>query len=98
MKDNAMLLTRNPDVCFAQIQPDEIIILNSTDNCFYQLNESAVDLWLALDEPSNLDMLSKKLAAKYKLPHEAYEQDVLEWVTDMQHKGLIKNFPAANIA
>jgi hypothetical protein len=89
MNDLPLLVMRNPEACFTQVPPDEIVVLNSVDNNFYCLNESAVDLWLALEEPKTPLALTQTLIEKYADPNEAYEQDVCEWIDDMKKKGLV---------
>jgi hypothetical protein len=89
MNNLASFVMRNPDACFTYIPPDEIVVLNSEDHCFYCLNESAVDLWLALETPQTSLALAQALIDKYEGEDGVYEQDVLEWIDDMKEKGLL---------
>ena len=83
------IIGRNPQVCFTQINSDEIVILNPADENFYHLNESAVDLWLSLETPKTPSELTHLLAEKYTGKHGDYLQDVMEWIEDNRQKGLL---------
>ncbi len=80
---------RNPQVCYTQINKDEIVVLNFVDENFYHLNESAVDLWLSLEAPRTVFELAQMLAEKYAGHPETYQQDVIEWIEDTLQKGLL---------
>jgi hypothetical protein len=84
------LIVREPAVCFSQINDEEIVVLNTMEEIFYHLNETAVDLWLSLESPKSVLELSQVLAEKYLEPIENYQQDVWEWVLATQEKGLLK--------
>lgn len=83
------VIEREPLVCFTQIGDHDIVVLNSIDDQFYHLNESAVDLWLALDCPQTVLALSQILTQKYCEPLETYHSDILEWIEDNKQKGLL---------
>ena len=84
-----LLIGRSPEVCYTQINHDEIVVLNPIDGNFYHLNESAVDLWLFLDIPKTPAALAQMLADKYMGQIKGYQQDVKEWVEDTRQKGLL---------
>lgn len=83
------IIERDPQVCFTQINLDEIVILNPVDENFYHLNESAVDLWLALDTPKCVLELAGILSEKYDGHPDEYQNDVVEWIEDTIEKGLL---------
>ncbi len=83
------IIKRDPQVCFTQINADEIVILNPVNENFYHLNESAVDLWLSLDTPKKILELAHVLAKKYDGHSEDYQHDVQEWIEDSIEKGLL---------
>lgn len=83
------IIGRDPQVCFTQINSDEIVILNPVDENFYHLNESAVDLWLSLDTPKQVLELAQILSGKYNGYPEDYQNDLLEWIEDTVEKGLL---------
>lgn len=83
------LIGRHPDACYTQIGDDEIVILSPVDSDFYHLNNSAVDLWLALDNSKTVLELTQVLSRKYLGDATDYHQDVLEWVNSTHQKGLL---------
>lgn len=84
------LIERDPQICFTQINSAEIVLLNPVDENFYQLNGSAVDLWLSLETPKTVLELAQILAEKYAgHPFETYQQDVMEWIDDTKQKGFL---------
>lgn len=89
MNHLASVITRDPQVCFTQINDNEIVILHSIDENFYHLNESAVDLWLSLEVPKQVVELTHILAQKYSGCAEDYQNDVMEWVEETMQKGLV---------
>ncbi|MCR9192013.1 MAG: PqqD family protein [Gammaproteobacteria bacterium] len=96
MNHTRSLIGRDPQVCYTQINPDEIVILNPVEETFYHLNESAVDLWLSLETPKTLLELAQMLAEKYSGHSEKYQQDVIEWVEETQQQGLLINIDQTN--
>lgn len=89
MKSLEYIVERDPQVCFTQINNDEIVILNPIDENFYHLNESAVDLWLSLDTPKRILELTQMLSGKYNGYPKDYQNDVVKWVEDAVKKGLL---------
>lgn len=83
------VIRRDPQVCFTQINSDEIVILNPVDGNFYHLNESAVDLWLSLEAPKTPLELAQMLAKKYAGYPEDYQNDIKEWIDDTTRNGLL---------
>lgn len=83
------VIRRDPQVCFTQINSDEIVILNPVDGNFYHLNKSAVDLWLSLEAPKTPLELAQILAEKYEGHPEDYQSDVKEWMEETAQKGLL---------
>ncbi len=79
---------RNTKACYTHIH-DEIVILSPTDDNLYHFNGSAVDLWLFLETPKTVLELAQMLAEKYSGPSDAYQQDVMEWITDTLQRGLL---------
>jgi hypothetical protein len=90
MTASTTVIQRAPEVCFTQINADEIVILNPDDEQFYHLNASGVDLWLSLETPKPIVTLATVLAEKYHGEPKQYETDVAEWVDDTLNKGLIR--------
>lgn len=91
------IIGRDPHVCYTQISHDEIVILNPTDENFYHLNNSAVDLWLSLETPKTALELTQILAEKYAGHPEIYQQDVIEWIEDARQKGLLTIVDSINV-
>ena len=90
MNDISFLIGRDSSTCYTQINNGEIVVLNFIDENFYQLNESAVDLWLSLETPKTVLELAQMLTEKYVgHPLEACQQDVMEWIEDTRQKGLL---------
>lgn len=78
-----------PNVCFTQINSDEIVVLHPLNEEFYHLNATAVLLWLALAEPKSIHELTEVLSKEYQGSPKFYENDVREWIDDNLTKGLI---------
>lgn len=84
-----MWVKRSPDVCFTQLNHQEVVILNSKENLFYQLNESAIDIWLSLETPKTIKYLIDMLSNKYEGTFEQFREDVCSWLNISHEKGII---------
>lgn len=58
-------------------------------NGYIEINESAADLWMKLQEPSRLDELEQVLEQKYGISHETAVQDVLDFISLLKENNMV---------
>lgn len=68
----------------------EEVILNLVDGTYYGLNETGSDLWRRLETPCRVDDLCADLADQYDVDEDALARDVLDLLTEMQERGLVR--------
>jgi hypothetical protein len=74
---------------FAQEIDDETIILDSTTQEYFSLNEIGKVIWSLLAENKNLEQIKEEMLEMYEVPEEQLEKDVLNFLQALEQKGLI---------
>lgn len=74
---------------FAQEIDDETIILDSTTQEYFSLNEIGKVIWSLLAENKNLEQIKEEMLEMYEVPEEQLEKDVLNFFQALEQKGLI---------
>ncbi|WP_368029613.1 PqqD family protein [Arcobacter sp. s6] len=74
---------------FAQEIDDETIILDSTTQEYFSLNEIGKVIWSLLSENKNLEQIKEEMLEMYEVPEEQLEKDVLNFLQALEQKGLI---------
>jgi hypothetical protein len=75
---------------FAQEIDDETIILDSTTQEYFSLNEIGKVIWSLLEEKNNLEEIKAEMLEMYEVPQEQIEKDLLNFIQALEQKGLIK--------
>jgi hypothetical protein len=75
---------------FAQEIDDETIILDSTTQEYFSLNEIGKVIWSLLEEKNNLEEIKAEMLDMYEVPEEQIEKDLLNFIQALEQKGLIK--------
>lgn len=85
----SLVIQRDDYASYTQLDNEIVILAQHNHGEFYLFNETAADLWLALEAPKSVLELAQILAKKYLGTPEDYLQDVLEWLDDTRLKGLL---------
>lgn len=68
----------------------EEIILDLDDGTYYGLNEVGADVWALLDSPCRVTDICGDLYEHYDVEREVLERDVVELLSEMYERGLIR--------
>jgi len=69
---------------------DETVTMDVNQGRYYGLNRTACRLWELMSEPVAVRGLCDKLAAEFAVSPEQCERDVLNFVKDLQTRGLVQ--------
>jgi hypothetical protein len=75
---------------FLQEIDDETIILDSTTQEYFSLNEIGKVIWSLLEGNKNLEEIKAEMLDMYEVPQEQIEKDLLNFIQALEQKGLIK--------
>ena len=75
---------------FAQEIDEETIILDSTTQEYFSINEIGKVIWSLLEEKKNLEEIKAEMLDMYEVPEEQIEKDLLNFIQALEQKGLIK--------
>jgi hypothetical protein len=68
----------------------EEIILDLKDDTYYGLNEVGADIWTLLDAPRRVTDICSELQEHYDVEREVLENDVVDLLSEMHERGLIR--------
>jgi hypothetical protein len=68
----------------------EEIILDLEDGTYYGLNEVGADVWALLDAPRRVTDICGELEEDYDVERDVLETDVLDLLSEMHERGLIR--------
>ena len=89
MSDNAVLYCRNPEVVFAQMG-NELVMLSEEQGQYLGLNTIAAEIWNLLETAMDFAQLCTSLQQKYDVTAPQCEADVKLFLEQMlKHKLLI---------
>lgn len=89
MNNNLKLYCRNPDVAFAQMG-DELVMLSEEQGQYLGLNAIAADIWELLQIGLSFEQLCTALQQKYQVSPAQCETDVQRFLEQMvKHKLLV---------
>ena len=82
------------DVVAREIEGDMIIVplvsgIGDADDELYTLNETGKMIWLKLDGELNLGQVANAISEEYSSSANEIEKDVLGFVTEMVHRGML---------
>ena len=75
---------------FAQEIDEETIILDSTTQEYFSINEIGKVIWSLLEEKKNLEEIKAEMLDMYEVPQEQIEKDLLNFIQALAQKKLIK--------
>ena len=75
---------------FAQEIDEETIILDSTTQEYFSINEIGKVIWSLLEEKKNLEEIKAEMLDMYEVPEEQIEKDLLNFIQALAQKKLIK--------
>lgn len=89
MSDNAVIYCRNPEIAFAQMG-DELVMMSEDHGQYLGLNAIAADIWNLLESPMNFTQLCNVLQQKYQVTTAQCETDVERFLVQMcEHQLLV---------
>lgn len=78
-----------PDHVSSELAGEEII-LDLEDGTYYGLNEVGADVWALLDDPCRVSGICEELHEKYDVGQQVLENDVVDLLSKMHERGLIR--------
>ncbi len=79
---------KNPHVVSTELE-DGAILLNLNTKYYYNLNETGLSIWQALDEIGNPEDIATKLTNEYDIDTKQASACLLELLEDLEKEGLI---------
>ena len=73
---------------------DEIVILNLKSTLYFGLDEVGAYIWQSLSEPRAVSELCKAVRHRFDIGDERCRTDVFEFLTQLDHAGLIESVPS----
>ena len=68
---------------------DEIVVLSIEHGTYYSMKDSGKAIWSALEEPCSVSALIDKLAVIHNVERTECEQDVMEFLRELQAEQLV---------
>ena len=81
---------KNPHVVTTELE-DGAILLNLNTKYYYNLNETGLGIWRALDETGNPDAILLKLIEEYDIDKKEASSCMNELLENLEKEGLILN-------
>ncbi len=69
---------------------DEAVILHLEDGVYFGLNQLGASIWHLLESPRTVAEIREAIMAEYEVEPQRCEQDLLHWLKELQHQGLIE--------
>lgn len=79
---------KNPDVITTELE-DGAILLDLNTKYYYNLNETGLSIWQALDETGNPEDIATKLFNEYDVDRKQVSACLNELLDDLEKEGLI---------
>lgn len=79
---------KNQDVVTTELE-DGAILLNLTTKYYYNLNETGLSIWQALDETKNPETIVTKLTDEFDIGRKQAFTCLQELLSDLEKEGLI---------
>ena len=79
---------KNPEVVTTELE-DGAILLNLNTKYYYNLNETGLSIWQALDESGDPEKIAKKLTDAYDINRNQASAYLNELLEDLEKEGLI---------
>lgn len=72
------------------ILDDRAVLMDVETGEYFELNQAASRLWLAIEPPTSVVKLVDTLLGEYEVERTACEEAVLEWLVEMARLGFIE--------
>ena len=69
---------------------DDVAILDTNKSLYFRLEDIAVQVWEALDNPSSVAELRDAIVARFDVPAAQCEADILDLLCQLEAKGLVE--------
>ena len=79
---------KNPHIVTTELE-DGAILLNLNTKYYYNLNETGLSIWQALDESVDAETIATKLTDEYDIDREQASAYLGELLEDLEKEGLI---------
>ena len=79
---------KNPEVVTTELE-DGAILLNLNTKYYYNLNETGLSIWQALDESGDPETITTKLTDAYDIDRKQASAYLDELLEDLEKEGLI---------
>ncbi|GCD84102.1 hypothetical protein PTHTG4_31670 [Parageobacillus thermoglucosidasius] len=74
---------------FTEIE-GEAVLLNISNGTYYGLDEVGVDIWKYMNKGRSFEEIKSYLVNEYKVQESIIEKDLIDFLTDLENKGLIR--------
>ena len=68
----------------------ETVLMSLTQAAYYGLDSTGQQIWNMLDQPSRVGDLCERLVAKYDVDRTTCEQEVCDFLNELNKEGLIR--------
>ena len=69
---------------------EETLVLHMETGGYYSLRKVAAEIWESLKTPIAAGTIAESLSRKYGIPREQCEEDLLELLTDLRKRDLVR--------
>jgi Coenzyme PQQ synthesis protein D (PqqD) len=83
-------LSRNGDIFYASVDPDQAVMLNVAAGEYYGLNAVAARIWELLDHPKTLVQLCAQICEEFEVELEICEAAVLKFADEIIDNGIVQ--------
>ncbi len=83
------VVTRNEEIAFGMMD-GEVVMMNVEIGNYYNLGKTGSDIWNMIDHPITVEAIIHELLEKYRVSREQCESEVVGFLNQLYHEGLIK--------
>ncbi|MBF0234200.1 MAG: PqqD family protein [Desulfamplus sp.] len=86
--NNQSLVARNDDMITGIVDHD-IMMMSIETGMYYQLNPTAHQIWMLLEEPRTIDSLCKLLSGQFKVVAEVCQKDLINFIIELEARKIV---------
>jgi hypothetical protein len=83
-------VSRSGDILFAQVGPDEAVVLSVEQGCYYGLNAVAARICELIDTPVTIAQLSARICEEFEIDAQTAEAEVVKFVNTLAANGIVR--------
>ena len=83
------IVARDEAVIFTEID-DVIIMMDVDEGRYYELDEVGARIWAVIESGASVAAICDALREEYEVAADVCQRDVLDFVTEAQHRGVIR--------